>query len=319
MTASAQVEHSCLYSGSIRHRRFTPVSNNFRYGMFMWYIDLDEVAALARQSSFFSLKRFSPFRFVREDYFGTKDQDVKRAVIDKVEEFFARNKTSHAQIRSVRVLTHIRYFGLIFNPVSFYYCFDAEENLVAILAEITNTPWGERHAYVLPFVSDGSANDGASVNTLQSLDDAPIKVTQERSDSRRFEFEKQFHVSPFNPMNMDYNWVFKAPGSKLAVHMENTMLKQAADVQTEHMSSVEKHFDATLGMERVPLEKAASVILKQPVMTLKVVYGIYWQALKLWVKRSPFYDHPSLSEFESNVEMNVALSKSGKQKIRKAL
>ncbi len=319
MAGSVQVEHSCLYRGSIRHRRFTPVSNNFRYGMFMWYIDLDEVAALARQSRFFSLRRFAPFRFAREDYFGDKDQDLKRAVIDKVEKFFVRNKTRHAQIHSVRVLTHIRYFGLIFNPVSFYYCFDADENLVAILAEITNTPWGERHAYVLPFVSDASANDGDCQKIFQSLDEAPIKVTQERSDSRRFAFEKQFHVSPFNPMNMDYNWVFKAPGSKLAVHMENTMFKQAAGAKSADNSSVEKHFDATLGMERVPVKRAASVILKQPIMTLKVVYGIYWQALKLWIKRSPFYDHPSLSEFESNGEMNVALSKSGKQKIRKAL
>lgn len=319
MTGSAQVEHSCLYRGSIRHRRFTPVGNNFRYSMFMWYIDLDEVAALARQSHFFSLKRFSPFRFAREDYFGAKDQDLKRAVIDKVEEFFARNKESHAPIQSVRVLTHIRYFGLIFNPVSFYYCFDAEENLVAILAEITNTPWGERHSYILPFASDSDRDQSGVSQSLRSLDEAPLKVTQAREDSRRFEFEKQFHVSPFNPMNMDYNWVFKAPGSKLAVHMENSMLKQATDAQTSDSRLVEKHFDATLGMERVPLENAASVILKQPFMTLKVVYGIYWQAFKLWVKRSPFYDHPSLSIVENNVEMDVSLPKSGKQRIRKAL
>ena len=157
----------------------------------------------------------------------------------------------------IRLLTHLRYFGHCFNPVSFYYCFDAADQRVeTIVAEITNTPWAERHSYVL----DASQSGG------------PIK---------RFAFDKDFHVSPFMPMDMQYDWRFNEPARHLFVHLQNFREGEAV-------------FDATLSMKVRPLTAAALVglLLGFPFMTVKVVAAIHWQALKLWLKRTPVYDHP---------------------------
>lgn len=316
MTVEA-LKHSCLFDGKVRHRRFTPVDNVFKYSMFMWYIDLDELHALVRSKWYLRLNRLGLVSFHCSDYFGGSYADssilsatkssvrkqavehIKTAVAKRVQAFYAKNGRDCPEIKSVRLLTHLRYFNIIFNPVTFYYCFDANDALIAILAEIENTPWGERHSYVLPFtVSDQSAIDGKYV----SLDDAPIVVTRLRDDALSFTFDKQFHVSPFNPMDMKYRWVFKAPSQKLAVHMDNTVVR-ANDRE------IEKHFDATLGLKQVTMANAGRVILKQPFMTLKVVAGIYWQALKLYIKRSPFYDHPDSSDGQENDQQTTSLSR----------
>jgi DUF1365 family protein len=157
------------------------------------------------------------------------------------------------------LLTHLRYFGYCMNPVSFYYCFDAAgRTLETIVAEITNTPWGERHQYVLrcPTAS------------------APV---------RRFVFDKDFHVSPFMPMDMQYHWFFNEPQRRLLVHMRN-------------FAAGEPVFDATLALRQEPLTSAALVrlLLAYPFMTVKVIAAIHWQAVKLWWKKTPFHSHPPL-------------------------
>jgi DUF1365 family protein len=164
----------------------------------------------------------------------------------------------------IRVLTHLRYFGYSFNPVTFYYVFDAGDSRVeTIVAEITNTPWKERHAYVLPVAS--AARDVAR--------------------AWRFSFEKRFHVSPFLPMDMRYEWCFGAPGEGLHVHMENWRAGSA-------------QFDATLALRRKPMTAAslARALLQFPLITVQVSTLIYWQALKLLWKRAPFHTHPDKAE-----------------------
>lgn len=281
------IRYSRIYQGHVRHRRFTPVNNAFRYGMFMWYIDLDELDALVSKFWFLRKNKRGVVSFMREDYFGDAQKDLKSEVRNEITQFFVESGRAAPQIESVRMLSHLRYFNMIFNPVTFYYCFNAEEELVAVLAEITNTPWGERHAYVLPSVREDTRQ-----HFVHPGSGHVIAVDRKAADVMGYEFEKAFHVSPFNPMNMTYHWVFKKPGEGLSVHMDNTM----ADSKHDEI----KHFDATLGLKSRPVSQAPRILLKQPVMTLKVVAGIYWQALKLWIKRSPFYDHPKLSEAQAS-------------------
>ncbi|MBI1424999.1 MAG: DUF1365 family protein [Gammaproteobacteria bacterium] len=246
--------HSCLYEGQVRHRRFAPRAHNFTYRVFYAYLDLDELDKVFRNRWLWSSTRPALARFRRSDYLGDKQVPLKQAVQDRVEQV-----TGQRPQGPVRLLTHLRYFGMIFNPVSFYYCFDKEDTHVeTIVAEITNTPWGERYAYVLPICN-----------------------SQPGTRHLRYAMKKDFHVSPFMPMDIDYRWFFSAPEAKLNVHMIN-------------MQADEKLFDATLTLVQQPLtaKNCAYALARYPFMTLKVIAAIYWQALKLLMKRIPFYSHP---------------------------
>ena len=257
MSADAQAaqRRSCLYAGHISHRRFGPRRNAFRYRLFMAYIDLAELPRVFDGRWFWSARRPAPVWFRRADYLGDPAVPLDAAVRDLVE-----RRLGHRPDGPIRLLTHLRYFGYNFNPVSFYYVHDRSgERLETVVAEITNTPWDERHAYVLPVA--GAAREGAQV--------------------LRWQFDKAFHVSPFLPMDMRYDWRFTAPGETLGVHMENW--RDGAS-----------QFDATLTLGRRPLTGAAlaRALLAVPFVTLKVSALIYWQALVLLLKRTPFFTHP---------------------------
>lgn len=249
--------HSCLYVGQVRHRRLQPRPHAFRYGLFMVYLDLAELDTVFAGRWLWSIKRPNLACFKRADYLGEAHIPLDTAVRDRVEQH-----TGERPSGPIRMLSHLRYFGYCFNPVSFYYCFDPEgARIETIVAEITNTPWNERHAYV-----------------LSRADDEP------RGHYHRYRFPKDFHVSPFLPMDIDYDWRFGEPGEKLNVHMR--LDRDGAKV-----------FDATLDMDRREMTagQLAYTLLRFPFMTTVVAAGIYWQAARLKLKRIPFFEHPDSS------------------------
>ena len=146
-------QHSAIYVGTVAHVRRGPKANAFRYRQFMLYLDLDELENL-KLGRIFGVERAGPLSFHRSDYRGDSSRALKQVVLDDVERELGERPTG-----PVRMLTHVRSFGYVFNPVTFYYCFDADgETLRAIVAEITNTPWQERHAYVLRANADGAVS-----------------------------------------------------------------------------------------------------------------------------------------------------------------
>jgi len=220
----------------------------------MLYVDLDELPRLFDGRLLWSVGRFNLACLLRRDHLGGGPAPLDAAVRDLVA---ARTGTRPGG--PIRLLTHLRYFGHCFNPVSFFYCFEkGGERVDTIVAEITNTPWKETHCYVL----GAEGNEG-------------------RGRWKYHVFEKDFHVSPFNPMNHTYHWRFSEPDASLRVHMEN-------------LDAEGKVFDATLGLEQRPVTGAnlARVLLRYPLMTVKVVAAIYWNALRLRRKKAPFHPHP---------------------------
>ena len=191
--AQKRTMKSAIYEGVVRHRRTDPVDHQFRYRLFMMYLDLEELPELFSGCPGWGYERKALASFRRQDYFGPEEVPLAEAVRDEVE-----RRSGHRPRGPIRMLTNLRYFGYCFNPVTFYYCFDAAgERVETILAEITNTPWGERHAYVMTSSEvQGHAKEGAA------------------SSSLAFGFRKIFHVSPFIDMDVDYVWRFSAPGSR---------------------------------------------------------------------------------------------------------
>jgi uncharacterized protein len=252
--------HSCLYFGRVSHRRHggagSPVSNAFEYRMFMAWLDLDELNTVFRGRWLWSTRRRALAWFRRADHFGDPSQPLEDTVRDLVEE-----RTGRRPRGPIRLLTHLRYFGHCFNPVSFYYCFDeGDGRLETIVAEVSNTPWGERHCYVL----------------------ARQQATRVRGPVQEFELDKEFHVSPFLPMDTRYQWRFTEPGTHLRVHLCNQQQGR-------------RTFDATLELVRREISgpALAGALLRFPFMTMKVVLSIYWQALRLKLKGATYYPHPA--------------------------
>lgn len=246
---------SAIYTGIVRHRRFSPTRHEFTFSTYMMYLDLGEIDRVFRGRLLWSVESPNVSWWRRADYLGDPERPLDDAVRERVAAEIGR-----APSGPIRMLTHLRTWGTCFNPVTMYYCFDdAGQRVEAIVAEITNTPWNERHAYVLD--ARGAGSSGGST---------------------RFKFDKEFHVSPFMPMRQRLDWRFGTPGARLGVHMRNE----------EPGGRV---FDATLALHRKEISRASlsAALVRYPWNTARVVARIHAEALRLWIKRTPVHPHPS--------------------------
>lgn len=254
--AAPTARASCLYEGSVRHRRSAP-KDEFRFALFMAYLDIDELPALFDASRLWSARRPAVAWFRRADYLGDPATPLRAAVADAV-----MQSTGIAVDGPIRLLTHLRYVGHCFNPVSFYYCFDAAgEQVTAVIAHVTNTPWGERHAYVMAVDERG---DHGSTAVLQGR------------------FAKALHVSPLMGMQHTYDWRLSEPGERLSVHISSTDDDGA------------RAFDATLSLRRREITpgELRHVLVRYPALTMRLSARIYAHALRLRLRGASYHAHP---------------------------
>lgn len=238
--------HHALYTGAVEHRRRIPKAHGFSYSLHMWFFNLDHLGEVPQFPPWFALgeDRWAINRFCRRDYLGDPTIPLAESVRRRMAEL-----TGEAVSGEVCGLFHLRTLGLYFSPVNFYYGYDQDGNLSHFLAEVSNTPWNQRHHYAY------------------RLSQAPYRMEQ----------SKRFHVSPFNPLSQHYRWSIEAPEERLAVTIE--INDQRGEI-----------FAARLSLRRQPLNRATLLpaLAKKPVMTALIVGGIYFQALKIYLKGIPY-------------------------------
>jgi DUF1365 family protein len=233
------------------------LKNEFRYPLFMAYLDLDELPSCFDGSRLWSAHRPAPARFRRRDYLGDPDVPLSDAVRELV-----RERTGMQLQGPIRLLTHLRYFGKSFNPVSFYYCYSNDDQQVsAVVADVTNTPWGERHSYVMGVV------DRTDHGTVRLM---------------RAQFDKRLHVSPLMAMDHVYDWRLTEPGEQLLVQIDSSG------------PDGKRVFDATLSLNRRELTPTAMrvALLRYPFLTARIVARIYTHALALKLRGARYFPHP---------------------------
>lgn len=246
--------NSCIYEGTVTHRRREPVDHQFQYRLFMVYLDLDELPSLVGGRGLISGSKHASRSFLRIDHLF----DRSLPLADEVRQLI-RERTGQTTVGPIRLLAQLRCFGYYMSPLNLFYVFDASGQRVEyIVAEVNNTPWNERHGYVL---WDGNREG--------------------ECDELQFGHTKELHVSPFMDMDMRYHWKLSTPGETLRISLAN-------------LRDSKQLFDAGMTLERRELSRPnlRRMTFRYPLMTAQITAGIHYQALKLWWKQCPVYSHP---------------------------
>jgi DUF1365 family protein len=261
---------AAIYSGTIDHRRYVEADHAFSYGIYMLWLSVADVDRPGVVWPLISRKPFALLSVLASDYMASRpEQTLMQRLAAEV-----KARTGIDWKGDAYMLAHGRHLGFVMNPLALYYLYGESGQLQFIVGEITNTPWGERHCYVMDTRGHDLVRPG------------------------KFEFKKSFHVSPFLPMDMDYTWMMSAPSDRLTVGIWN-----------RHGARLD--FEAHLKLRRKPLTKREVVknLIIMPIMTFKVLYGIYWNAAVLFLaKRVTFYDHPKLNQKGESYDNNSAPS-----------
>lgn len=237
-----------IYEGTVRHRRLTPTAREFAPRLFLTYLDVDALPGSLDSLPLWSGRRRAAVRFRRHDFFDGADRPLGDAVRDLVEHRLGRRPQG-----PVFLLAQLRTFGWLFNPLAVYYCWNDDGRVLdAIVLEVTNTPWGERHWYVF----DARRGHGA------------------RS-------AKAMHVSPFLPMDVDYRVSWTAPGEDLCL-----------DINVARGDTTLFSAGLALRRAVLDRRRAVAVLVRYPLAPLRVSLAIYRKALAVLFARVPLYRHP---------------------------
>lgn len=256
--------NSAVYQGELYHRRFQFKAHHFKYKVFMLYLDLDELDEVFSKSILWSCTRPAVAWMKKEDYFYQPELgSIKNTVSHYIE-----TKTGKPFSGRICLLTNIRYFAYVINPFSCYYCFDENNVLQYVLAEVTNTPWKERHHYLLP-ISEGS----------QDID---------------CRFDKAMHVSPFLANDMEY---------RIKANVPQTQMFNPLNICLKNYHHGELAFQANLDLKRREISSTSLnlILIQFPLMTVKVLAAIHWQACKLFLKKVPIIKYVRKQELNDEV------------------
>ena len=260
--------NSCIFEGKVLHARKKPVEHSFWFNTCFFYLDLDELDDVFSGHPFYSTQSWSVARFLFRDHMAHAPTISNRHEFrNEILNVLATENITEP-IGKIGLLTQLRYFGFVMNPVNFYYCFsESDQRVVAIIAEVNNTPWGEQHLYVLPQTHQADGDQLEATNV-----------------------DKCFHVSPFLPVDMTYDFHFTSRSNDL----ETDGGTDGLGINIANFQDGERMVNVSMKLKRaeITFQSLSALLVRYPLYSWKVFAAIYWQALRLYWKKVPFFPHP---------------------------